>query len=193
MYDNVIESDIDEEVNEVEYKLSYVGSDDEDDEQDGDANYVPEDYHWEPIKYIIMRRTIETICDLICSFPNATTFVPDKSDCKNENWIESLVGFYIFGTIASDWHLIVDSEIWTNISNAFRVMLDGFQKDLWQTVVENNIKTTDSVSMDIVEALNFIGRFEDASNLFPWDPEDLHFSKYTYIILNSLSTTAAQI
>merc|ERR1719384_3057958 len=55
-------------------------------------------------------------------------------------------------------------------------MLDGFQKDLWQTVIENNIKTTDSVSMDIVEALNIIGRIDDASNLFPWDPEDLHYN-----------------
>lgn len=133
------------------------------------------DYKWEAIKYTIVRRTIETICDLICTFPKSTTFVPgDKSD----NWLESLVGFYIFGTIASDWHLIVDSKVWINISNALRVMLDGYTKDLWQTTINNENKghkaNTDSVSCDIMEAFMIIGRTDDAANLQPWSSDEVH-------------------
>ena len=137
------------------------------------------DYKWEAIKYTIVRRTIETICDLICTFPKSTTFVPND---KSDNWLESLVGFYIFGTIASDWHLIVDSEVWINISNALRVMLDGYTKDLWQTTFHNDAQSkaksqkanTDSVSCDIMEAFMIIGRTDDAANLQPWSSDEVH-------------------
>jgi len=134
------------------------------------------DYKWDAIKYNIVRRTIETICDLICTFPKSTTFVPGE---KSDNWLESLVGFYIFGTIASDWHLIVDSEVWINISNALRVMLDGYTKDLWQTTYNDaqskgHKAYTDSVSCDIMEAFMIIGRTDDAANLQPWSSDEVH-------------------
>jgi hypothetical protein len=144
-----------------------------------DTNNIPVDYKWDAIKYTIVRRTIETICDLICTFPKSTTFVPgDKSD----NWLESLVGFYIFGTIATDWHLIVDSEVCKNISNALRVMLDGYTKDLWKTTPFNDAESgnkghkanTDSVSCDIMEAFMIIGRTDDAANLQPWSSDEVH-------------------
>ena len=141
-----------------ELKLSYVGSEDEEDEYRKDSEELPEDYHWEPVKYVIVRRTIETICDLICTFPKSTTFV----HTKGENYNECLVAFYLFGTIASDWHLIVDSEIWTNISSAMRVMLDGFGGELWKTASKDDTSkkektlAKDAVSLDIVDALMVI-------------------------------------
>ena len=66
------------------------------------------------------------------------------------------MAFYLFGTIASDWHLIVDSEVWTNISGAMRIMLDGFSNDLWKTTSKDDTSSTvakDSISLDIVDAL----------------------------------------
>ena len=69
------------------------------------------------------------------------------------------MAFYLFGTIASDWHLIVDSEVWTNISGAMRIMLDGFSNDLWKTTSKDDTSSTvakDSISLDIVDALMVI-------------------------------------
>jgi len=176
--ENLVETDPDEDIikGAEELKLSYVGSEDEEDEYRKDSDELPEDYHWEPVKYVVVRRTIETICDLICTFPKSTTFV----HTKGENYNECLVAFYLFGTIASDWHLIVDSEIWTNVSSAMRVMLDGFGGELWKTASKDDTSkkektlAKDAVSLDIVDALMMIGRTTNAANLRPWNIDDCH-------------------
>ena len=78
-------------------------SDDEDEDPP-----LPGDYKWDPIKYELVIRTVKTICDLVCSFPQKCDVVPDK---KSEEWTESLVTFYIFSTLASDWHFLWDPYI----------------------------------------------------------------------------------
>ena len=60
------------------------------------------------MKYELVIRTVKTICDLVCSFPQKCDVVPDK---KSEEWTESLVTFYIFSTLASDWHFLWDPYI----------------------------------------------------------------------------------
>lgn len=117
------ESEVDE-VELKEIKSSYVDSEDEDIIREV-GNEIPEDYHWEANKYAVLRRVIETISDLICTFPQLVTMLPDV---KKNDWIESLVSFYIFGTVASDWHLIMDSQIYNSLKNAFWAMLDAYPR-----------------------------------------------------------------
>ena len=122
------DADSEEEENPVqeEHKLSYLHID-SDEESEGSSNdNIPEDYHWDPIKYSIVRRIVETICDLVTTFPTLTTIVPEKK--SSQDWTECLVGLYVLATLASDWHLIIDSGIHCAITNAFRTMLDGFSK-----------------------------------------------------------------
>ena len=158
--DELVEEDdsTDDEKNE---KLSYVCSDDEDVKRD--EAKADEDFKWSPTKYTVMRRIISIISDLICTFPNLSSFV--ACEARKENWIQSLVAFYILGTVLTDWHLIMDSSISCNLSNAFRVMLDGFSRDCWLCSEE---ATENSVSIDITEALVKIGNFPSVKNHRTW-------------------------
>lgn len=150
-------------------KLSYIDSGDEENAEDYAA--VPEDYKWDPFKYDLIRRCIKTICDLICTFPLQCTAVPEK---KSDNWLESLVTFYILATVASDWHLITDSHIFGNIMDAFRVMLDGYSKEMWRGHAKaSHQEVTNSISNDVTEALVSVGDFKGAENLRPWFDDEV--------------------
>ena len=110
--------------------------DDSDSEAEDEKNDETE--KWNPNKYELIRRTMKTISDLICSYPQRCVFlrmrymqtktnepVNVKED-KNFDYAQCLVVFYIMATVGSDQHLIRDSSVRGSINSAFRTMLDRY-------------------------------------------------------------------
>ena len=137
-----------------EIKLSYVDSGDEEGE---DEPILPEDYKWKPIKYELIRRSIKTISDLICSHKDMCNVVPT---INSKNWTECLVTFYILSTAFTDWHLIMDHEILGNISDTFRIMLDGFSKEKWKGTTDEKISPQYDVAEVLIAVKNYDLRYD---------------------------------
>ena len=162
-------SDTDHE--EYNIKLSYLDSDSAD--ENDNPRKTPEDYKWKKSKKDITVRVIQMICDIITTFPQYCEVVPSK----DPDWTQALATFYILSTVASDWHIIVDHKIKRYISEAFRVILDHFPKEVWksgQLNEDGNKDFSDSVCCDITEALSAVCHYEGAENIFTWDRRDVH-------------------
>ena len=96
------------------------------------------DYEWNLNKYELIRRTMKTISDLICSYPQRCEFLrmrymqtktnePDNvKEDKDFDYAQCLVVFYIMATVGSDRHLIRDYSVCGSINSAFRAMLDRY-------------------------------------------------------------------
>ena len=156
------DSDSDKEDPDFDIKLSYLDSDDE---KEVGPKPLPEDFKWKRSKLDMILRTVQTICDLITTFPECCEMVPQNN---NKDWTQTLATFYILGTVAADWHINTHHKIRQPISEAFRVMLDHFPKDAWLTYGPSGKKVAsapeDSVSNDITEALTAVGAIEGESN-----------------------------
>ena len=158
-------------------KTSYVDEMDEKEEFELDWQGQRDDCVWDPLKHSLIRRCASTISDLVCSFPKLTRLVPGNKNLSEQeqakDWIGSLASIYVLATVASDWHLITDSEIWRNIVSIVQVILDALPPKWW--VGRTNAESTDSRSQDIGEVFKNVGVFEKGSknDFQAWFPNEV--------------------
>ena len=154
-------------------KIAYVDAVEEKDEDADDdqvAPYLdetPEEYKCDSIQILAIQRLVSMTSDLITTFPKQSSLVPQKD---STDWIESLILFYYFASVAADWHLIMDSEIRNDIKTAFRCMIDAFSIRHWKGLPpgapdENgSLDDVNTVANDITEAIAAVAMFDGFEN-----------------------------